>query len=143
PRLGLGDADGGLVAGEDERRRLALLRLAAVAHDRADRAHIRLDDDAAGDAAGARHRLDYQHGVEDREAGPAIVARDRHAEEAGLLEEADILPGVLLGAVDLGGARRELLLGEAARPLLQTALRRAQGEIHLRSFRGLGNPIAA
>ena len=45
-----------------------------------------------------------QHGVEPALALAAILRRDRHAEQPGVLQQLDIVPGILLGAVDLGGA---------------------------------------
>src|SRR5205823_2365845 len=72
--FGLGDADRRLVPGEDEIRGEALLRLRAVFHDRADRTHVRLDDNAAADAASLCDLLDHENRVEIAEAAAAIGA---------------------------------------------------------------------
>ena len=131
PRLG--DADGRLVARQHEIGGEPLLRFAAVCHDRADRAHVGLDDDAAGDAAAFRHLLDDQDGVEIARPLPAISCRDRHAHEPGLLQQRHIVPRVLLGAIDLRGALGDAATGQFTRLGLQGALRRCKVELHAAS----------
>jgi hypothetical protein len=118
-RLGLGDADRGLVAGEHEVGGEALLSLGAVGHDRGDAAHVGLDDDAPGDAAALGDLGHHQRRVEEVAALPAEAAGDGHAEEARPLQRVDIGPGVFLGPVDLGGAAAEEALGEVAGPGLE------------------------
>ena len=93
-------------------------------HHRRDRAHIGLDHDAPGDAADLRHLVDHEGGFEKAEAGTAILLRDGHPEEAGLGQRLHIVPGILLGAIDLGGARRNGLARQRPRALLQLELRR-------------------
>ena len=61
---------------------------------------------------GARHFLHREDMLEIAEAGAAIFLLDRDAVQA---ERADLRPEVareLVGAVDLGGARRDLVGGE-------------------------------
>src|SRR5690606_30756694 len=130
-RPGLGDADRGLVALQHEPRRQPLLLLRPIAHDRADRAHVGFDDDAAGDAAALRHLLDDQHGVEIGQALPAIGARERHPEEAGLDQLFDGIPRVLFRPIHLGGARQDVAAGERARPFFELSLALIEAEIHV------------
>ena len=104
-RVGLGDADRGLVAGEHQRRGELLLLVAAIGHHGRDRAHVGLDRDARRDGAALRHLLDDQHRVEERAALPAVRRGNRHADEARLGQRLHDVPGILLARVDLGGAR--------------------------------------
>jgi hypothetical protein len=99
----------------------ATLRVGPVGHDRADRAHVGLDRDAARDGAGLRHLLDDQHGLQVAEAATAVLARDRHAEEASLAHPRDDVPGIGLAAVGLRRAGRDLR-GQRAGALAQRLL---------------------
>ncbi len=126
----LGDADRRLVAGQDQLGGEPLLRLAAVFHDCADRAHIGLDGDAAGDAATFGHLFDHQYGIEITRALPAVGGRNGHAEIAGLFQQADIVPRVLLSAVDLGGTLGDRAGCQLARLSLKRALCWSEGELH-------------
>jgi len=63
----------GFVAREYQSGGEALLGFAAVFHDGADRTHIRLDDDAAGNATAFRHLLDHQDCIEIAGTATAII----------------------------------------------------------------------
>ena len=101
--VGLGDEDGGFVAGEDEFGGQFFLGGGAVGHDGADGAHVGFDGDAAADGAGLGEFLDDQHGVEVGEAGAAPFLGDGEAGEAGFGHAGDHGPGVLFGFVGGGG----------------------------------------
>ena len=112
---GLGDADGRLVAGQHQARGQLFLRLGAVFDDRADGSHVALDDDTAGDAADLGHFLDHQHRVQVIQPRAAIGFGNGHAHEALLGQRPDVVPGVFFCSVNIGGARRDLLLRQLAR----------------------------
>ncbi len=114
PAFGLGDADRGLVAGQDGLGGQAPLRVRAVRQDRAQRAHVGLHHDAGGGGAGLGDLGDDAHRLQRRAPLPAQLARDGHAQQAGLAQRADVVPGIGLGAVDLRRARRQDLLGQPA-----------------------------
>ena len=65
-----------------------------------------------------------------RAALAAVALRDRHADEAGLGQRLDVVPGVLLGAVDGGGARAHDPVGEGAGAVLQRVRRGRQVHGH-------------
>jgi hypothetical protein len=130
---GLGDADGGLVAAQHHRRRELPLVLRTIGHDRADGAHVRLDDDTRRGAAHLRHLVDDEHGVEIAPPLPAILLRDRHAEEAGFDQILHVAPGILLGVVDLRRARREAPAREFAGFGLKRLLVCGQLKVHAES----------
>src|SRR5690348_7637182 len=111
----LGDADCGLVTGEHEIRGEPLLRIAAVFHDGANRAHVGLNDDTAGSAAPFRHLLDDEDCIEVAGPYPAIARRDRHAEEPRLLEQRDIIPRIFFAPVNLGRAGGDRATRQCAR----------------------------
>ena len=77
---------------------------------------------AASDRAGCGQRLDDQHGVEPVLALAAILLRDGHAQKLGILQELDVVPGILLRAVDLGRALRHGPGRQLAHPRLQLQL---------------------
>src|SRR5690606_35575558 len=133
-RFGLGDADGGLVAGEDEAGGEALLLLRAVLQDGAHRAHVGVHADAASGAAGLHHLLDEHDRLEVRGAlGPepaAIDLRDGHAHEALALQHLHALPWILLGAIGLGRVRRDLGLRDVAHALPEFLDVLRQLEVH-------------
>ncbi len=60
------------------------------------------------------HFFDGQRQTEDPGAGPSEVLGDAQPGEAGVDEEVEEVQGVLVGVVDLAGARRDALLGELA-----------------------------
>ena len=134
PRLGLGDADGGLVAAEDEFRREALLRLGPVAHDGADGTHVRFHHDASGDPAGARHLLDDEGCVEVVAPLPAVGGGDGHAHEPRIAERGHRVPRVGLTPVGFRGAGSGDLVGEGPRPRLEVQPIPIEFE-HLRGLR--------
>ena len=131
----LGDADRRLVAVQHQAGRQLLLVLAAIGHDRADRAHIGLDGDPARRAAHLRHLLDDEHGVEIAAPSAAIGFGNRHAEEAGVGHVADVVPRIGFGPVDLGGAVGEDAFGEFAGAGLKSALVAGKREIHDAAYR--------
>jgi hypothetical protein len=106
--LGLGDADRRLVTRQDRFGREPFLGLAAVLHDRRDAAHVGLDDDPAGDAAGLGHLLHHQGRLQEPEALSAIVVRHGHAHEAGLGQVPHVVPGVVLALVHRRGTGGDL-----------------------------------
>jgi hypothetical protein len=108
--VGLGDADGGLVALQHQPRGEALLRVVAIGHDGRDRAHVGLDDDTGGHGAGLGHFLGHQDGVEEARILAAQRLRHGHAEETLRRHLLDDVEGVLLVAVDGCGARPNDLL---------------------------------
>ena len=122
PRSRLGDADGGLVSREDEGSAQALLLLGPVVHESRDRSHVRLDHDPTGDAAHAGHLLDDERDIEKAPPLATVAFRDRHAHEPGGAERLDVVPRILLGAVDLGGMRFDALASERPGPLPQRLL---------------------
>ena len=128
-RAGLGDADRGLVAGEHQPGAEPLLGLRAVVHQGGDRTHVRLDHDAAGDAAHLRHLVDDQRRVEEAPPPAAVAPGDGHAHEAGVAQGLDVVPWILLGAVHLRRARLDGLARKRARPFLQRLLLRRQIEL--------------
>jgi hypothetical protein len=79
------------------------------------------------------HFLDHQHRLEVTQSLAAELLRDGHAEQSGGAQALDVIPGISLGAVDLGSARRHMRLGERAGPRLQLLLGRREFEIHGRS----------
>ena len=104
-RLGLRDADRGLVPRQHQRRAERLLRLGAVGHHGADAAHIGLDHDARGQRAGARDLLHHHGHVEKARPLTAQRAGDGHAHDPGLRQFADIRPAIGAGPVPFGGPR--------------------------------------
>src|SRR5580693_4527324 len=111
-RAWLGDADGGFVAGEHQFGGEALLRFAAVFHDGAYSTHIRLDDDAARNAAACRLLLDHQYCIEVAGTAAAVIERNGHAKEACLLQQVDMIPWILLGSINLGGTLGDVSAGQ-------------------------------
>ena len=76
-------------------------------------------------------RLDDEHGVEPVPALAAILLRDGHAQKLGVLQELDIVPGILLGAIDLGRALRHRSRRQLADARLQLDLvGRQSGRVH-------------
>ena len=139
PRAGLGDADRGLVAGEHQLGAEPLLRLGAVVHEGRDRPHVRLDDDAAGDAARLRHLVDHERHVEEAPSLAAVRPGNGHAHEPGEAQRLDVVPGVLLGAVHLGRPRLDDGLRELAGVRLQRLLLGRQLELR-RTVRPVDRP---
>ncbi len=129
-RVGLRDGDRGLLPLEHPREVPTLLRLGAVGAQRADDAEIALDDDASGDAAGPGDLLDHEHHVEQRAVPAPVLARDRHAHEAGGDEILDVVPGVFLAVIPARGALGEDAIGQLARPRPQRDLLGGQIEVH-------------
>jgi hypothetical protein len=70
------------------------------------------------------HFLDHQHRLEVAKPVAAELFRNRHAEQPGGTQALDVIPGISLGAVDLGGARRHVRLGKRTRARLQLLLGR-------------------
>ena len=51
--------------------------------------------------------------------GAAILLRNGHAEEAGVRQRLDVVPGILLGPIGFGGTRRDHLARQRAGPRLK------------------------
>jgi hypothetical protein len=112
--LGLGDAGRRLVAAQHRFGREAFLCIAVGLHDGRDRTHVRLDGDASGLAAGARHLLNDDRGVEKAAAGAAIGVRDGVAHQSGVTQRGDIVPQIGFRPVHLGRTRRDYHLGKTS-----------------------------
>ena len=102
-----GDADRRLIAAQHHLGRYLALVVVAIFHHRADRAHIAFHGDPPGDAAYLGHFHDQQHRIEKRAALTAKFLRNGHADEPGVAQRRDVLPRILLAAVDFRGARRD------------------------------------
>jgi hypothetical protein len=131
--LRLGNADRRLVAGQNQLGRELALRGGAVFEDGANGAHIGFDHDARRGAAMLGHFLDDQHRLEVAQSLAAELLRNGHAEHSGGTQALDVIPWVSFGAVDFGGARRHVRLGERAGARLKFFLGRRELEIHGRS----------
>ncbi len=95
-----------------------LLLLLGAAEDDRERAQ-RVDRVGHADAAaGAGELLDDEAQVEHAGAVAAVLLRDPDAGELVGLERLEDVPAVLAGAVELGGAGADVLLGDLAGPVL-------------------------
>ncbi len=120
--VGFSYAYRGFVAAKHMFRRQFFLRVVAVGDDRADAAHVALDHDAPGDAAGRGQFLDNQNRVEIGQAGAAERFWHRLAHEALFGQAFDDGPGVLLSPVSFRRLRRCDIAGEVAGAALQIQL---------------------
>ena len=118
----LGDANGGLVAVQHQAGGQVFLFVGAVGHDRADGAHVALDDDSARDPADLGHFLDHQHNIQVAEPQASHVLGDGHAHESAQGQRADVVPGVFLASVDFGGAGPDYFLGQLPGGVTQVLL---------------------
>ncbi len=108
-----------MLAGHELRKEAPLLRVGAVA---ADLVHAKIGMRAVGQADGSRAARDLLHrhamgDIAEPRAAPLLLHRD-----AVQAERAEFGPQVareLVGAVDLLGARRDALVGEAAHQVAQ------------------------
>lgn len=116
--VGLGDADGGLVAGDDQLGGQLPLLLGAVLHDRGNSTHVGLDGDSGGHGALASQLLDDQARLQQGTPLPAVCPREGHPHEAGRGHLSDDVPRVLAVAVDPGGDRPYDLVCEPSGPRL-------------------------
>src|SRR5207245_8370918 len=96
-----------------------LLGLGAVAAERANHAEAPFDDDPSRDATSARNLFDDEHDAEDRPAGAAVLARDRHAHEATRDEILHVVPGILLALVPARRPPGERSVGQVTGALAQ------------------------
>ena len=118
-----------MLAGNELWQITAPLLVAAVAADLVD-AQVRMR--AVGQAdrgAGARNLLHGDAMGEIAEPRPAPLLLDRDAEEPELAELRPQLPRKAVGAVDLGGVRRDLVLGKSAHRVAQHVDVAAEAEI--------------
>ena len=81
------------------------------------------------------HFLDDQHRLEVAQSLAAELLRNGHAEHSAGAQALDVIPWVSFGAVDFGGARRHVRLGERAGARLKLFLGRRELEIHGRFSR--------
>ncbi len=102
--VGLGDADRGLIASQNERRAQAFLSFRAVGHDGGDAAHVGLDDNARCECAGFGNFLGHAADIEVACAHAAVGLWDRHAHKAGVTEVSDIVPAIRSRLIPFGGS---------------------------------------
>ncbi len=107
-----------------------LLRRRAPAGHRLPVEPVRDRDDPANVRVGPPDLLDDERVRDHVEAHPAVLLRQRRGEEAELRELRDDAAVDLLGAVPLGGVRRDLGVAERARGLPDQLLLVAQREVH-------------
>ena len=110
-------------------RRQSPLIGVAIGEDRADRAHIPLNHDAARNTASGGHFLDHQNGVEIGSAQSAFGFWRRHAHEARLGQRLDHGPGVVFRPVGIRSLRSYDFRRQRAGAHLQVSLivREAKG----------------
>ena len=118
-----------MLAGDQLRQVFALLRVGAVAADLVD-AEIGMRAVGQPDRAGGARNLLHRHAMlEIAEPGPAPLLLDRDAVHAERAELGPELAREGVGAVDLVGARRDLVGGEAAHAVAQQVGGLAEVEI--------------
>ena len=154
--LGLGErhAAGDLAAGEPRQVRRLDLLVGKLVDGLAD---VLEAEDVHQGRVGATDHLDDHHADRDGEVEAAVLARQRHAHEVGLLEPLEALGDaggvadlalheLAAGAVDVLGARLDVLAGEVAGDL-QRALERVERVLEVRGrvgeVAGLGVAVLA
>ena len=108
----------------------ALLLLVAAADDDRHQAEVVAHDRGRHAGAAPGQLLDGDARVEHREPDAAVDLRDAHRDETQLPGLLDDLARELAGLVVVGGGRRDLGLGEAARGLLERELLVVEREVH-------------
>ena len=108
-------------------RHPALLLLVRAAVEQRQRAQLLDGRDQAARGAHPAELLDDEQSVEIMSAAQAaVLVRKRQRQEVVLAQQLDDVPRELAAAVDLGRARRDLVLGQLAHGVAQRALIRVQ-----------------
>ncbi|GBF26034.1 hypothetical protein MnTg02_01070 [bacterium MnTg02] len=121
-RFRFGDANGRLVAVQNQFSGALFLQLRAIGHNGADSAHIGLDNDPPGHAALFGHLLDHQNRIEIGQPLSAIGSRDRHPHKTGFRQLFNGPPRIGFAPVNLGGERSRFGFSECPRSQFQLRL---------------------